>query len=145
MCIYIYTYPLYTYPLSSAEYFSPEISNFSYIKKYKYRLHFYTWFLILLTLFESLKVVLINMVAIFMMSAKLATLGLFKIKLYRNKGYDIAISVHDDVTNKILSCESENIVDVVIWPKFGNTSISMREVIITSIYNDFTRKKKQFF
>ena len=28
------------------------------------------------------------MVAIFMMSAKLATLGLFKIKLYRNKGYE---------------------------------------------------------
>ena len=47
------------------------------------------------------------MVAIFMMSAKLATLGLFKIKLYRNKGYEITISVHDDVTYKILSCESE--------------------------------------
>ena len=80
------------------------------------------------------------MVAIFMMSAKLAALGLFKIKLYRNKGYDTAVSVHDDVTNKILSCESKNTVDVVIWSKFGNTSISMREVI-TPIYNDFTRKK----
>ena len=35
----------------------------------------------LLNLFESLKVVLINIVAIVMMSAKLATLGLLK-KLY---------------------------------------------------------------
>ena len=35
------------------------------------------------------------------MSAKIATLGLFKIKLYSNKGYDVIISVHD-VTNKNL-------------------------------------------
>ena len=38
------------------------------------------------------------MVAIFMMLAKLATLGLLKIKLFQNKGYDIIICVHD-VTN----------------------------------------------
>ena len=36
------------------------------------------YFLILLTFFEFFKVVLINMVAFFMMSAKLATLGLLK-------------------------------------------------------------------
>ena len=39
-------------------------------------------FLILLTIFESLKVVLINIVAILMMSAKLATLGLLKLKIF---------------------------------------------------------------
>ena len=72
------------------------------------------------------------MVAILMMSAKLATLGLLKIKVFWNKGYDVIISVHD-VTNKILSRDSNYIVDVVMWPKFGNSSISMREVIITSI------------
>ena len=35
------------------------------------------------------------MVAILMMSAKLATLGLLKIKLFENKGYDVIISAHD--------------------------------------------------
>ena len=64
-----------------------------------------------------------------MMSAKLATLGLLKIKVFWNKGYDVIISVHD-VTNKILSRDSNYIVDVVM---FSNSSISMREVIITSI------------
>ena len=66
------------------------------------------------------------------MSAKLATLGLLKIKVTWNNGYDVIIFVHD-VTNKILSRYSNYIVDVVIWPKFGNSSIFMTEVIITSI------------
>ena len=39
-------------------------------------------FLILLTLFESLKVVLRKMVAVLMMSAKLVTLGLLKVKVF---------------------------------------------------------------
>ena len=72
------------------------------------------------------------MVTILMMSAKMATLGLLKIKVFWNKGYDVIISVHD-VTNKILSRDSNYIVDVVMWPKFGNSRTSMREVIITSI------------
>ena len=67
-----------------------------------------------------------------MMSAKMATPGLLKITVFWNKGYDVIISV-DDVTNKILSRDSNYIVDVVMWPKFGNSSIYMREVIITSI------------
>ena len=82
--------------------------------------------------FESLKVVLKNMVTISMMSAKMATPGLLKIKVFWNIGYDVIIYVHD-VTNKILSRDSNYIVDVVMWPKFGNSSISMREVITTSI------------
>ena len=67
-----------------------------------------------------------------MMSAKLATLGLLKIKVFWNKGYDVMISSHN-VTNKILLRDSNYIVDVVIWQKFGNSSISVTEVIITSI------------
>ena len=60
---------------------SPEISNFCYIKKY--RLHFFnTQSLTLLILFEYFKVVSINMVAISIMSAKLASLGLLKIKVF---------------------------------------------------------------
>ena len=64
-----------------------------------------------------------------MMSAKMATPGLCRITVFWSKGYDI-IPVHD-VTNKILSRDSNYIVDVVMWPKFGNFSISMREVILT--------------
>ena len=67
-----------------------------------------------------------------MMSAKMATLGLLEVTIFSNKGYDVIISV-DDVTNKILWHDSNYIVDVFMWPKFGNCSISMREVITTSI------------
>ena len=67
-----------------------------------------------------------------MMSAKMATPGLLKITVFWSKGYDIIISV-DDITNKVLSRYSDYIVDVFIWPKFGNSNISMREVITTSI------------
>ena len=67
-----------------------------------------------------------------MMSAKMATPGLLKITVFWNKGYDVIISVHD-VTNKILSRDSNYIIDVVMWPKFGNSSICIREVIITSV------------
>ena len=35
------------------------------------------------------------MVTILMMSAKLATLDLLKIKVYLNKGYDVMIPVYD--------------------------------------------------
>ena len=38
-----------------------------------------------------------------------------------------------DVTSKILSGESNYIVDVNMWPKFINSSICMRQVIITLI------------
>ena len=72
------------------------------------------------------------MVTFLMMSAKIATLGLLKIKVFWNKGYDV-ITFVCDVTNKILSGESNYIVDVIMWPKFGNSSIFMREFIITSV------------
>ena len=45
------------------------------------------------------------MVAILMMPAKMATLGLLKIKMFLNKGCDVIIFVCD-VTNKILSRDS---------------------------------------
>ena len=64
-----------------------------------------------------------------MMSPKLATLGLLKIRIFLNKVYGVIISVHG-VTNKILSRDWNYIVDVVMWEKFGNSSISMREVVI---------------
>ena len=69
------------------------------------------------------------MVPILMMSSKLATLGFLKIKVFRNKVYYVIISAYD-VTNQVLSSESSYIVDVV---NFGNSSVSIREFIITSI------------
>ena len=72
------------------------------------------------------------MVTILMILAKMATLGLLKIKVFWNKGYDVIIFVYD-ITIKILSRESNHIVYAVIWPKFGNSRISMRKVIIASI------------
>ena len=48
-----------------------------------------------------------------MMSAKMATLGLLKIKVFRNKSYDVITSVYD-VVNKNLSLDLNFIVDVVM-------------------------------
>ena len=67
-----------------------------------------------------------------MMSAKMATLGLSKIKIFWNKVYDVIISFHD-IANKIASSDLNYTVDEVMSPKFGNSNISMREVIITSV------------
>ena len=99
--------------------FSLEITKFCYIKKYRSRLHFDTKFLILL-------------ISILMMSAKVATLGLLKIKIFWSKSYDVIISVHH-VTNKIFSCDSK---DVVMWPNCGN---------ITSTLKGFDQKNHFFF
>ena len=73
------------------------------------------------------------------MSATMSTQGLLKIKLFLNKGYAVIIYVHD-ITNKVLSCDSHYLVDVVMSPKFGNSSFSIREVIIVSILSGFDQK-----
>ena len=102
-----------THPLSSADIsiFSPEISKFCYIKKYRYGSHFDTYFLIPFSFPVSLKIFLITLVIILTMSAKMATPALLKITVFRNKGYDVVIPV-DNVTNKILSRDSNYFVDV---------------------------------
>ena len=71
------------------------------------------------------------MVEFLMISVKLANLGFLKIKIFENKGY-VIISVHG-ATSEVLSRESNYIVDLAMWPNFGNPSISIREVVITSI------------
>ena len=70
-----------------------------------------------------LLVVFINMVAILMISTKLHAVGLPKIKVFWNKGYDIIIYVND-VTDKVLPLDANYTADVV-EPQF---------------YNDLTRK-----
>ena len=59
------------------------------------------------------------------MSAKIDILDLLKIKVFRNNGCD--------VTKKNFSRDSNCSVDVVMWPKFANSSIFMGEGIIITI------------
>ena len=63
-----------------------------------------------------------------MMSKKIATLGLLKIKVFWNKYYDVVIYFYD-VINKNLSRDSNFTVDVVMRPKFGNSRTFMREEV----------------
>ena len=77
------------------------------------------------------------------MSAKIPTPVIFQITLFWNKGYEFIIHA-DHVTNRILSCDSNNIVDLFMWPKFGNPRISTNEVITTSILQGFGPKKTLF-
>ena len=79
-----------------------------------------------------------------MMPARMANPGLLKVTVFWNKGYDVIIPVND-VTNKILSRDSNYIVDVFMWSKFGNSSISMKQVITTSILQGFDQKNSIFW
>ena len=76
------------------------------------------------------------MVATLMISAKLATVGVLKVKVFWNTGYSVINSVHD-VTSKTVSRDSSYIVNVINWPKFRNFSIS--------ILQGFDQKKNDFF
>ena len=67
-----------------------------------------------------------------------------KMAIFWKKGYGVIFYV-SDVTNKVLSCDSNYTVDVVMWPKFGNSSISMREVIMISILKGFDQKTHFFW
>ena len=83
------------------------------------------------------------MVTNLVMSAKMATLGLLEIKVFWNEGYDVIVSVHN-FNNKTLSRDSNYIVDVVMRPKFDNSSIFMRKVIITSVAKGLKLKVRRF-
>ena len=80
------------------------------------------------------------MAIILMMLAKMATLGFIEIKLIWNKVYGAVFYIYD-VTRNISSHESIYIVDVFMWPKFSNSSISTRKVILTSNLKIFYQKK----
>ena len=131
--------------LSSADIsiFSPEIDKCCYINKYSYRFHFQYMTSNSFNSVDSLKNVLVNLVTILMLSAKIVTLTLLKIKLFSNNSYGVINSGHD-VTNKTLSCDSNYIVGVFMRQKIGNFSIFMRENIITSILLGFDQKNHLF-
>ena len=75
-----------------------------------------TFFINLFITIKFFKVVLINVIRIWMMWAKLATPGLLTIKVFWDKSYDVMISVH--TSQKIISRDSNCIVDVVMWLSF---------------------------
>ena len=79
-------------------FFQRKSANFAILQNTD-RLHFGASFLILLTFFESLKIVLINMVTIFMMSAKMAALSLHKIKVLHQQNFKTWLKSYGHVTN----------------------------------------------
>ena len=70
--------------------------------------------------------------------------GLLTIKVFWNKDYDVIIYVNE-LTNKILSRDSNYIVDAVMWSKFGKFSIFTKDVIIISILQGLNQKKHLFW
>ena len=115
------------HPLSSADIniFSPEIRKCCYINV---AISYIYLVLNSFNFFWVFKIYLINMVTILMMSAKMATLNksILKLKLW-------CYNFCPCVTNKILSRDSSYVLDLAMWPKFGNSSISVRTVIIILI------------
>ena len=107
-----------------------------------YRLHCYSFYW-LWKVFEFLRIILIEIVTILMKSAKMATLGLLKIKIFWNNVYDVMIFVHD-VTNKVLPLDSYHVVDAVMSPKFGNSITSTREVINNLNFIKIWQEKPHF-
>ena len=90
-----------THSLSSAEIsiFQWKSRTFAISRNKDKVFYLYKKISILLIFFEFVKVILINMVAILILPAKLVTLGILKIKVFWNEGYDVIIFVHD-VTRK---------------------------------------------
>ena len=134
-----------TQPLNFADIstFSPETSKFCYIKKYRHRLYVDTYFLILLTYFESLRIFLIKIVAI-LMSAKMATLSLPKITVFWKKGYGVIIFVH--VTNQILLQEFDqknHFSEGWSWIKFNNLELALGMALILQQCDKKVKTKSQ--
>ena len=72
----------------------------------------------------------------------MATPGLVKVAVFWNKCDDVLIPVND-VTNKILSRDSNYIVDVFMWPKFGNLFL-WEKLSQSQFYKDLTEKTTFF-
>ena len=73
--------------------------------------------------------VFINLHAVLIILAKLATLGILKKLVLWNKDYDVITYTHD--ITRITSSDLDYIVEMVIWPKSCYSSISIGEAITT--------------
>ena len=76
------------------------------------------------------------------MSLKMATPGLLKITVFLNKGYDVLISVND-VTSKVLSRDSNYIVDVFCDQSSLTIAFLWEKLSRSQFYKDLT--KNHFF
>ena len=76
------------------------------------------------------------------MSLKMAPPGLLKITVFLNKGYDVIISV-DDVTSKVLSRDSNYIVDVFCDQSLLTIAFLWEKLSRSQFYKDLT--KNHFF
>ena len=72
------------------------------------------------------------MVTISMMSAKITTPGFLKIRVFWKKGYDVIIFCPWRHQQNFLR-DLHYTIDVAMWLKLGNWSISFGKVIIISI------------
>ena len=81
------------------------------------------------------------MVTILMISTEMANPGLFKIKLYWNKDYDLITSVHD-VTKNILSLDSNYIVDAVMLSCFKFNNLRLAQVTNLKFYTSVVKGLK---
>ena len=78
-----------------------------------------------------------------MISVKLATLDLLKIKILWNKGYNITVSICD-VTRNSLSCDSNYTVNMVLWPKQTFMDLIKKIVLGAAFTSFFTNSFKPF-
>ena len=69
--------------------------------------------------------------------SKKGSIGLYKVKVFWNKDYDMNFSPWRHQQNFITSLK-------LYWPMLGNSSISLKEVIITSIPYGFDQKNHFF-
>ena len=80
-----------------------------------------------------------NLVIILMVSAKVATPGLLKGTVFWNKWYDVIIFVND-VVKKILSRDSNYIVDVFMWQSLVTIAFLWEKLSQPQSKKDLTRK-----
>ena len=125
-----------THPLDSAE-ISIFIGNQQILLYQEIQIQIAFWYIVSnsFNFLEPLKIVLINTATILMISAKMVTSQLL--------AGDVITFVYDFI-NENSSRDSNYTVDVVMWPKFSNSSISVKEAIITSILLGLDQKNLLF-
>ena len=117
--------------LQTSTCFHQKTSNFCFIKKHKYRLHFNARFLILSTFFWFYKNCFDKYGCTLMISTKLDALALLKINVFLKKSYNVIIYAH----------EQQNFITWVNVTKVWLTLAFLWEKLLQpKFYKDLTRK-----
>ena len=74
----------------------------------------------------------------------MANPSLLKTQVFWNKAYEVIVSIYDAAEKNLLG-DLNYTVNVAMLPKFGISNISMREVIMTSIWQGFYQKNGFFW